>query len=79
MSIHECKRCGVDQERRAKTAKVVEMLQGMHAESGEGFNVGVPVMEAVDVLVHGRDVDKSEAIRVIKWLEWLEARHLCAK
>ena len=64
-NIHEGKRCGVDQERRAKAAKVVEMLQGMHAESGEGLNVGIPVVEAVDVLVHGGDVDKSEAIKVI--------------
>ena len=64
-SIHEGKRCGVDQERRAKAAKVVEMLQGMHAESGEGLNVGIPVVEAVDVLVHGGDMDKSEAIKVI--------------
>ena len=64
-SIHEGKRCGVDQERRAKAAKVVEMLQGMHAQAGEGLNVGVPVVEAVDVLVHGGDMDKSDAIKVI--------------
>ena len=66
LSIHEGKRCGVDKERRAKAAKVVKVLQGMHAESGEGLNVGVPVMKAVDVLVHGGDVDKSESIIVIK-------------
>ena len=37
----------------------------MHAESGEGLNVGIPVVEAVDVLVHGGNMDKSEAIKVI--------------
>ena len=66
MPIHEGKRCGVDQERRTKTAKVVKVLQGMHAESGEGFNVSVPVMEAVDVLVHGGDVDKSKALQLFR-------------
>ena len=60
MSVHEGKRCGVDQERRAKAAKVVEMLQRMHGEAGKGLNVSIPVVDAVDVLVHGGNVDKSE-------------------
>ena len=42
------------------------MLDGMHAQSGERLNVGVPVVEAVDVLVHGGDVDKSRALQFIK-------------
>ena len=41
------------------------MLDGMHAQSGERLNVGVPVVEAVDVLVHGGDVDKSKALQFI--------------
>lgn len=35
------------------------MLNWMHREAREGFNVGVSVMEAVDVFVHGRNMDKS--------------------
>ena len=63
--VHEGKRCRVNQERRAEAAEVVEMLDGMHAQSGERLNVGVPVVEAVDVLVHGGDVDKSKALQFI--------------
>ena len=36
------------------------MFNGVHAEAREWLNVGVPVVEAVDVLIHGRDVDKSK-------------------
>ena len=64
--VHEGKRCRVNQERRAEAAEVVEMLDGMHTQSGERLNVGVPVVEAVDVLVHGGDVDKSKAWQFIK-------------
>ena len=64
--LHEGKRCGVDQERRAKTAEVVEMFNGVHAEAREWLNVGVPVVEAVDVLVHGGDVDKSKALQLFR-------------
>lgn len=63
--VHEGKRCGVDQERGAEAAEVVEMLNGVHAEAREWLNVGVPVVKAVDVLVHGRDVDKSKAFQLV--------------
>ena len=64
--LHEGKGCGVDQERRAETAEVVEMFNGVHAEAREWLNVGVPVVEAVDVLIHGRDVDKSKALQLLR-------------
>ena len=66
MNLHEGEWCCVEQEGGAEAAKVEEMLQGVHGEASEGLNVGVPVVEAVDVLVHGGDVDKSEAIKVFK-------------
>ncbi len=68
MLVHEGKRCGVDQEGWAKAAEVVEMLNGVHAEAREWLNVRVPVVKAVDVLVHGVDVDKSKALQLLFWL-----------
>ena len=58
--LHESKWCCVDQEGGTETAEVVEMLDGMHWEASERLNVCVSVVEAVDVFVHGGDVDKSE-------------------
>ena len=58
--LHESEGRGVEEEGGSEAAEVVEVLQGVHAQSGEGLDVSVPVVEAVDVLVHGRDVDKSE-------------------
>ena len=55
------------------------MFQGMHAKARKGFNVGVPVMEAVDVLVHGGDMDESVVTR-FSIFSLLEAEcDLCAK
>ena len=34
------------------------MFDRVHGESGKGFDVGVPVVESVDVLVHRLDVDE---------------------
>ena len=59
MNLHEGEWCCVDQEGGAEAAEVVEVLQGVHGQPGEGLNVRVPVVDAVDVLVHGRNVDKS--------------------
>ena len=59
MNLHEGKWCCVDQEGGAEAAEVVEMLQRMHGEAGKGLNVSIPVVDAVDVLVHCRNVDKS--------------------
>ena len=56
---HEGEGGGVHQEGGAQTAEVVEVLQGMHAQSREGFNVRVAVVETVDVFVQSRDVDES--------------------
>ena len=58
--LHESEGRGVEEEGGSEAAEVVEVLQRVHAQSGEGLDVSVPVVEAVDVLVHGRDVDKSE-------------------
>ena len=65
--MHEGERCCVEEEGGSEAAEVVEMLQGMHGEAGEGLNVCVPVMDAVDVFVHGGNVDKSA--RSLKTLE----------
>ena len=35
------------------------MLQGMHGEASEGLYIRVPVVNAVDVFIHGGNVDKS--------------------
>ena len=56
--IHESEGRGVDEEGRTEAAEVVEVLERMHAEAGEGFDVRVAVVEAVDVLVEGGDVDE---------------------
>ena len=61
MLIHESEGRGVDKEAGAQAAEVVEVLQGMHAETREGFNVRVAVVQAVDVFVESRDVDESVA------------------
>ena len=34
------------------------MFNRVHGESGKGFDVGVPVVERVDILVHRLDVDE---------------------
>ena len=60
--LHESERRGVDQKGRTEATEVVEMLERMHAQPGEWFNVSVPVVEAVDVLVQSRDVNKSRII-----------------
>ena len=52
---HESKGGGKDEEGGADAAVVVEVLDGVHAESGEGLDVGVAVVQRVDVLVHGLD------------------------
>lgn len=31
----------------------------MHGESSEGFNIGVPMVKGVDVLIQGLDVDEA--------------------
>ena len=56
---HESEGGGVDQEGRPQAAEVVEVLQGVHAESREWFNVSVAVVKAVDVFVQSRDMDES--------------------
>ena len=58
--MHEGEWSCVEEEGGSEAAEVVEVLQGVHAQSGEGLDVSVPVVKAVDVLVHGRDVDKSD-------------------
>ena len=55
---HEGKRRGEDQKRRADTAVVVEMLDRVHAEAREGFDVSVTVVERVNILVQGLDMNK---------------------
>ena len=55
---HEGKGCGEDEEGRADAAVVVEVLDGMHAQTRERFNVCVAVVEGVDVLVESLDVDE---------------------
>ena len=59
VNLHEGERCCVEEEGGSEAAEVVEVLQGMHGEAGEGLNVCVPVVDAVDVFVHGGNVDKS--------------------
>ena len=58
-------------KRRPQTTEVVEMLDRVHAESSERFDVGVPVMDSVDVFVQGLDMDepvgKVEVELAIKW------------
>ena len=66
MNLHEGEWCCVEKEGGAEAAEVEEVLQRMHGEASEGLDVGVPVVDAVDVLVHGGNVDKSETIKVIK-------------
>ena len=56
---HEGEGGGVDEEGGTEAAEVVEVLQGVHAQPRERFNVGVAVVEAVDVFVESRDVDES--------------------
>ena len=56
---HEGEGGGVDQEGGAQATEVVEVLQGMHAETREGFNVRVAVVQTVDVFVQSWDVDES--------------------
>ena len=53
MNLHEGEWCCVEQEGGAEAAEVEEMLQRMHGEASEGLDVRVPVVDAVDVLVHG--------------------------
>ena len=55
---HEGKGGGKDEEGGSDTAVVVEVLDGMHAQPREGFDVGVAVVERVDVLVESLDVDE---------------------
>ena len=43
-----------------QAAEEVEVLHWVHAEPGERFNVSVAVVQAVDVLVHRRNVDKPD-------------------
>ena len=59
MNLHEGEWCCVEKEGGAEAAEVEEVLQRMHGEASEGLDVGVPVVDAVDVLVHGGNVDKS--------------------
>ena len=56
---HEGEGGGVDQEGGTQTAEVVEVLQGMHAQTRERFNVRVAVVQTVDVFVQSGDVDES--------------------
>ena len=56
--IHESEGCGVDEEAGAQAAEVVEVLDGVHAQAREGLDVGVAVVEGVDVLVESLDVDE---------------------
>ena len=58
--IHESEGRGVDEEAGAQAAEVVEVLDGVHGQPGEGLYVRVAVVQAVDVLVHRRDVDKPD-------------------
>ena len=80
MNLHEGEWCCVEQEGGAEAAEVVEVLQGVHGQPGEGLNVGVPVVDAVDVLVHGGNVDESEKSSSKVWsLSIHQETHLCAK
>ena len=68
--MHEGEWCCVEEEGGSEAAEIVEVLQGMHGEAGEGLNVCVSVVDAVDVFVHGGNVDKSAIsfIIIIKYL-----------
>ena len=55
---HESKGCCKDEEGGSDTAVVVEVLDGVHAQPRKGFDVGVAVVEGVDVLVESLDVDQ---------------------
>ena len=55
---HESKGCCKDEEGGPDTAVVVEVLNGVHAQPREGFDVGVAVVEGVDILVQRLDVDE---------------------
>ena len=57
---HEGEGGGVDQEGGSQAAEVVEVLHRVHGEAGEGLNVSVAVVEKVDVLVQGLDVNEPE-------------------
>ena len=46
-------------ERRDKTAEVVQMLDRMHAETCEGLDVDVAMVEGVDVAVEERYVEQT--------------------
>ena len=47
------------------------MFDRVHGESGKGFDVGVPVVESVDVLVHRLDVDEPVGkVEVELSVEW---------
>ena len=51
---------GEEEEGGPDAAEVVEVLDGVHAEPGEGLDVRVAVVQGVDVLVH-RLAGKGEA------------------
>ena len=81
--IHESEGCGVDEEAGAQAAEVVEVLDGVHGEPGEGLYVRVAVVQAVDVLVHRRYVDKPGITNIFSRCTDIEQIiiyiYLCAK
>ena len=57
---HEGKWSCKHQKRRSNTTEVIKMLHWMHAQSGKRFNVSVTMVQGMDVLVHGFDMDKPK-------------------
>ena len=53
---------GEEDEGGRQAAEEVEVLHWVHAEPGERLNVRVAVVQAVDVFVERRDVDKPGII-----------------
>ena len=52
---------GVEQEGGGEAGEVVEVLHRMHRQAGEGLNVCVPVVDRMDVLEEGADVEEAVA------------------
>ena len=79
---HEGKGGGKDEEGGSDTAVVVEVLDGMHAQPREGFDVGVAVVEGVDILVQRLDVDEPVSKVEVKLAiegnpEGCQKKHCC--
>ena len=65
---HHCKWRGMKDQGRSDWSEIVKMFNRMHAKTRKRFNVCVPMVKRVNILVHCFDVDEPRKRHLEYWI-----------